>query len=371
MSKSTRIKDFASKVSDIYHLEAFAVLAEPGFNERADYGDINALANDIAENGIIVPFIVRKPPGANDFVYMVSGHRRRRAVDLLIKQGRWNGLIPCRSDDRNSTPVDRLFTQLSENSGKPLTLLEKGRLYQRIRKEAESQGHKITGAEIASRSQTTKQAVSDALTLIEKASPHLIKLIESEKISATTALEIIRQSPDHKDQDTAADQALETAASTGKTKASPKHLPKTPTVNPPNKLPNDTPGDNSGATVYESKDDDEEEENDQEKENDEDSATKNQEQGTNNSPADPGAMERIKNTPSTGGGGGSGFNTGGGGQGGNGSIETRLKNIEKCLETIADGEYEINETRKETVELIINILNGDSTTAALKSHLRL
>lgn len=358
-NKLTRIKDFATKVSDVYHLEADLVLEEPGFNERTEYGDLNALAEDIFINGIIVPFIVRKPPGGGNFVYMDSGHRRRKAINILIKQGRWDKLIPCRAGDRNASPIDRLFTQLSENSGKPLRLLEKARVYQRIRKEAEALGQKITGSEIAARSQTTKQAVSDALTLIEKASPHLIELIETDKISATTALEIIRQAADHKDQDIAANQALETAASTGKTKASPKHLAKTPTVNnvnPVKKTSNDT----SGTTVYDSKDDEEEEEEEQQEE---------EETTTKNSPADPGAIERIKAAPS--GGGGSGFNTGGGGGGGNGNIETRLKNIEKCLETISDGEYEINETRKETVELIINILNGDSTTAALKSHLRL
>lgn len=353
-----KLQHLASGRSESYKLHHSIVLVEDGFNERRDYGDIPALASDIYENGILIPFIVRKPIG-EDYVLIVEGHRRRKAVDLLLADGRWkdDATIPCISEKQRTTQLSRLFIQLSANSGKNLTLLEKARLYQRIRAESITEGAELSGSDIARRSGTTKQAVSNALAIVDKGSPHLISLIETESIAATTALEIIRSHPEHLDQDAAADLALSSTSG----RATPKHLPTKPKTSQAEDTTQTT------EVIYDSNKDEEEEDDNQEEATRKAEAPKKQEPILDNSPSDPNAIDRIKNTTSS----STGFSGGGSFNEGSGSTDTRLKNIENALEKMEEDGWELNPTKKETVELIINILKGDSTTASLKSFLRL
>jgi hypothetical protein len=209
------------------------VLMRPdGGNERSAFHGIEDLAIDLLLNGQQHPITVRR--GESGEILVVYGERRWRAgiyirtvlvshEDQSIAEKARSFLLVCRSEPPHTKPVDRLFGQLSENSGHSFSLLEKGRVYAHIMKEDPS----LTEADLARRSQTSRQAVNQALTLIRFGAPGLLRLVEQEKISPTTAGEIIgRHKYNPVAQVAAAEEAIAVAASLGKDKATPKHLPK-------------------------------------------------------------------------------------------------------------------------------------------------
>ena len=57
------------------------VIDDNPFQERTDYGDLTALANDIREHGLLQPPLAR--PTAHGRYELAFGHRRRRACELI------------------------------------------------------------------------------------------------------------------------------------------------------------------------------------------------------------------------------------------------------------------------------------------------
>jgi ParB-like chromosome segregation protein Spo0J len=233
--ENSRLKSIASGTAEVFKLDPRLIEREPGFNPRYDFGEILLLAEDILENGVLEALKVRKE---GTRVFLVNGDRRLTAVELLIKNQQWPAdpknpgypmPIPCTSEGQGVKPIDRLFMMLSLNTGKPFTLLEKGLAYQQIL----ATDPDMTASEIARRSGETKQAVSNALQIVQHASPTLIGHIKDGSLSATTALDIIKSTDGHDEQDTAAAAALATASEHGRSHATPKDLPaKTPKKTP-------------------------------------------------------------------------------------------------------------------------------------------
>lgn len=229
-----RIKSICSGTSEVFKLDPRIIERETGFNSRFDFGDIGALMDEILAAGEVLQALLIRKEGNR--ILLVDGDRRLTAVTNLITEGRWPEdpnhpgyplPIPCRSEGKNVSPVDRKFAMLSLNNGKPFSLLEKAFTYRDILELEDT----IPDAEIARRTGETKQAVSNALTLIRKAGTGLIDIIKDGKLSATTALEIAKTHEDHKAQLTAAKDAIATAKDAGRNHATPKDLPaKEPTL---------------------------------------------------------------------------------------------------------------------------------------------
>lgn len=219
--EKARLRDLAEKVADVYYFDPSTINISKGWNRRGKFTGIEELGRSMHANGQKQAGIVRKMPDGT--IELVAGERRLRASLWIRKHLDPEWLFAARSEDRNSTPIDRLFTQLEENSGVPFTLLEKARLY------ADARELGATQPEIAARSQTTKQAVSQALLLIDYGAPDLLCMVEQETISATMARTIIeRHRDDHEAQMEEARQALAAAQEQGKSTATPKHLPAPP-----------------------------------------------------------------------------------------------------------------------------------------------
>lgn len=332
---------------DFYYFPLQTIQVESGFNARTDYGDIEALALDILENGLKSPLRVRID---EDSPILVDGERRLRALHHIHDNNL--GEIPrivCILDDKKNSPVNRLFSQLSHNSGKPFSLLEKANLYARIRKEAN-----ITAAEISRRAQTTKTAVADALTIHDHASPLILSHLAQDLYSPTCALEIIRShKDDHTAQDQLADQTLATAHQAGKTKASPKHIPrKDPDPDTTPEL-NEEPSDTTTPPEI----------------------TKISTPDTVKADADPSAIEKIKAAPSqdqhpfnNNSGGGSG--NGGGGSGKGNVVDSRIERLNDLIEEIAEDDSLFpDEDRMTTLDLIMDYIDGQHKITRIKDHL--
>ena len=216
----------------------FAQLTIPdGYNPRKEFHGIPELAESIlAEGGrktkdgqtiagLLNPLRVRKIEGT-EIIEVLDGERRYRAIGHLISQGNDVGLIPCIPEQQHTTELQRDLVPLVANTGQELTFLEKARQYQRI-----IDRHQITPAELARRCQTTKQAVSDALRLTNEASNLLLSYVSGGKMSATTALLIIKQADGYpEEQDRIALAAEKASESADADHITPKHIVTTPST---------------------------------------------------------------------------------------------------------------------------------------------
>lgn len=366
------IKDISSGRAEVFKLDPRLLSRQEGFNARYDYGDIEALAKDIEANGVLEALKVRK---VGSHVLVINGDRRLTAIELLLSQGRWpedpvnKGYpmpIPCTSEGKGVSDSDRIFMMLSLNTGKPFTMLEKAIAY----KQAMEADPSINGSEIARRTGETKQAVSNALHLIQNASPLLIKYIKQDKISATAALGIIKSTFNHEQQDEAVTAAILQASESGKNHALPKHIRKPPKNNNQSGH-NDSSEANQSHSEPEPDPDPEQNPGEPTAENgnqDGQEPPQGKEQPQQSepfTPPDPSSYQKLKNAPSS--------NRDGSSQGpsqgsGYANADKRIKNMETMLDELNPDAC--IESRWETVELILDYLQGNHSIAVIKSHLK-
>lgn len=113
----------------VYRAAPTLIDVKEGHNIRFDFGDIDALAAQIADQyikdgiGVLEALNVKRN---GDRFELVSGERRLRAVRLLMKD---KGLtfdqgIPINIVDKNATDVELLIRDFVSNSAKPLLPLE-------------------------------------------------------------------------------------------------------------------------------------------------------------------------------------------------------------------------------------------------------
>lgn len=359
-----RLKSVASGTAEVFKLDPRILSPQDGFNARYDYGDIEALAADIEANGVLETLKVRKEGGK---ILLVNGHRRLTAIRSLIDAGRWPEdpsnpghpmPVPCTSEGKGVSPADRIFMMLSLNTGKPFTLLEKGIAYYNIM----LQDPEISGAEIARRTGETRQAVSNALQIINHASPTLIEHIKTDRLSATCALEIIKTTNGHDEQNAAADKAIAAANHNGRDHATPKDLPAKSTKPQPEPEPEPQP---FIADISDEDDDPSESSDSSDLSDPSESPDPSDPPAPSDSPStppDPSAFDRLRSASSTNrdgssGGPGEGF----------ASCDKRLKNIETLLDELYEDEC--HPARWETVELVLDYLNGNHTIATIRKHL--
>lgn len=328
----------------------FALLApKEGFNQRRLFHGIPELATRIQVNGFrkSTPIIVEwnKERGLFEIIH---GERRYRACEHLVNQGIDPGPIWCMSESRDTTPTQQLIDQLLTNYGEPFTPLEKGRVYLRLLEEDPD----LNGTRIAEKVGETKQAVSNALRLAKHGSNALHAAIDAGRISSTTADTILKEAGE----DHAAQDAMLEAALTGKAHATPKDLPKS--SNRKSEI-NNQQSEIPGNTEFIETNPDQSDTSD----------TSDQPDSTTTdttsslAPADPGAVERIKNAPSTNRDGSSGP-----GEGKYEAPDKRLKSIEKILDDL-DKQGKGDEARITTAEFVLGYLNNERTAAELKRHL--
>lgn len=228
--KSLRLYDMSQGRQDTFHFFAEQLEPREGWNLREDYGDLGALADNLEEFGVLIPFIIEKPKGSNR-IFIDEGNRRWTAITtILIPQGRWQDpkdktkqrIIPCNSEKPGTKPIDRLWIQLVANSGKPFTFLEEARVYQAILKEDPT----LKAADIARRTGKTKQAISDSLKLVNDGTPALLDAVKANTLAGTTANKIIDLAKtSESDQDSILTAALQTAEAAGRDHILPKDIP--------------------------------------------------------------------------------------------------------------------------------------------------
>lgn len=203
MAKSFKqmIKDGEVRRADAMKVQLEDLHEEPGFNLRTE-GDaleasINALAEFIAAGGQIPPLEVR--PRAEGGVWLVDGHRRRRALLKLDAEGRlprtpnkdrpealeaWVPVIAFEGSD-----ADRVARIITSQENEKLSPLELAEGYKRLR----AFGWSVD--QIATKVGKTRQHVEQVLT-VGNANTDVQNLVAAGHVSATTAAQVVREHGD-------------------------------------------------------------------------------------------------------------------------------------------------------------------------------
>ncbi|WP_176509418.1 MULTISPECIES: ParB/RepB/Spo0J family partition protein [Pseudomonas] len=203
MAKSFKqmIKDGEVRRADAMKVQLEDLHEEPGFNLRTE-GEalevsIDALAEFIANGGQIPPLEVR--PRAEGGVWIVDGHRRRRAMIKLDRTGRlprtpnkdnphileaWVPVIAFEGSD-----ADRVARIISSQENEKLSPLELAEGYKRLRAFGWSP------EQIAKKVGKTRQHVEQVLT-VGNANTDVQSLVAAGHVSATTAAQVVREHGD-------------------------------------------------------------------------------------------------------------------------------------------------------------------------------
>ena len=222
------IKEIAQGRSDLYRVSPYDLNVREGWNSRDErdpenIAHIDMLAQSIAEVGVKESLTVKFADGK---LYLTDGHCRRAAAIMAIEKygADKDMLVPVKTEARDASEADMVFSQIVRNSGKPLTPFEQGKVFKRL---IELGWETIN---IARQAGFSKKHVDNLLTLHEAPEP-LKEHVRKGEVSATMATQAIQKN--RGDVEAAAadvDEAVKKAKAAGKEKATAKDLPIKPTV---------------------------------------------------------------------------------------------------------------------------------------------
>lgn len=114
--------------SDIYKIDPKSIVVIDGFNSRTDFGDLDELAEQIRQQGMLNPITVVpfKDENGEEKYRLIDGERRYRAVMKLIKDGMDIKRISALYQSRAISEEEMLIQQVMRNEGKPFTPYELG-----------------------------------------------------------------------------------------------------------------------------------------------------------------------------------------------------------------------------------------------------
>lgn len=121
--------------TDIYNIDPRRIVVVDGFNSRTDFGNIDELAAQIKEQGVLNPISVipQKDDDGNETYRLVDGERRYRAVMKLISEGVDIARIKALFLSKSTSEEEMLVQQFLRNEGKNFTEYELGILCRKLR----------------------------------------------------------------------------------------------------------------------------------------------------------------------------------------------------------------------------------------------
>lgn len=222
------IKDIATGRTDVYKVDPRALHLKPDWNSRdvdnpENIAHIDQLAQSIAEVGVKQPLTVYWEDGK---AWVTDGWCRLHAVFRAIEYYKADiKTVPVINEDRFGNEVDRVFTQIVRNQGKPFSAMEQAKVYRKLCDLGWNQ------SDIAKKSGVSQGRISQVLELLTL--PEEIKrMIACGQVSSTFAMQTFKAN-DNNGEKTIKQltNAFEGAKSEGKTKLAPKHMePAGPTV---------------------------------------------------------------------------------------------------------------------------------------------
>ena len=134
MAKTTGIAQFSEGRSDMHRVSPLNLHIKPGWNMREESPELTAhieeLANSIAEIGVKEPLTVKLEKDGK--LYVTNGHCRYRAAMLVIERGIELKTVPVVSEGQYVSDADMVLSQIVRNAGKPLTVIEQGKVFKKL-----------------------------------------------------------------------------------------------------------------------------------------------------------------------------------------------------------------------------------------------
>jgi ParB/RepB/Spo0J family partition protein len=155
----------------------------PGFNPRSNLGDLETLATQIEQYGVLTPLSVWEKEGR---LFVIGGHRRKGALDLLASRGVHIKLVPCVLEPAKLSESELLVRAFLGNEGERLSNYDEANLYRRF------MAHGDTLADVAKRVGKSETIISGRLDLLQ-AEPDMVRELQAGKIGVTLLLKAIKE----------------------------------------------------------------------------------------------------------------------------------------------------------------------------------
>lgn len=210
---------------DIWYVPIANLVVLDKFNVRtedAEYKEhIEAVARSITENGFRPAKALSVFVNSQNQIVVTDGHTRLRAAKLVNEQGGEIESLPCIAAPKGTSMEDLTVALVTDNSGKPLTILEKSEVIKRL------QGYGMEPKKIAERLDIGIGTVNNALTLAG-APAAVRKMVKTGTVSASSAVAAVRKHGSEAVE--TLETAVQAATAAGKNKATAKQI--TPHKNP-------------------------------------------------------------------------------------------------------------------------------------------
>lgn len=150
--------------TDLYKIDPRNIVIIDGFNSRNNFGDLDELASQIKEQGVLNPISVMqfKDEDGNDKYRLIDGERRYRAVMKLINEGHDIARIPAIFLSKSTSEEELLIQQALRNEGKNFNEYEWGILAMKLQERCG-----LTKSEIAKKLGKNQGVVSYWFQLLE------------------------------------------------------------------------------------------------------------------------------------------------------------------------------------------------------------
>lgn len=191
MAKSSGIAQFSNGRSDIHRVDPHLLHIRPNWNAREEGPELDAhidmLAQSIAEIGVKEPITVKLEDGK---MYVTNGHCRQRAAMRAIEVYKADlKTVPVQSEGQYVSEADMILSQIVRNSGKPLTILEQGKVYKKLLDLGWQQ------SEIAKKVGLSSGRISQILDF--QTMPEPVKaMVNAGHLSASLASSTVKEHPD-------------------------------------------------------------------------------------------------------------------------------------------------------------------------------
>lgn len=182
----------------VYMVPLENIEVAPGFNLRVtdtkEYQDgIQELKRSILQEGFyqtkpLAGYVAKNKDG-QDTIYVTDGHRRLEAAKLAASEGAELERLPMIVRPAAASTTDLTVALHRENTGMPLSMLEKAVLVKRLLNSG------MTEVEVAEKMDFTTRYISDLLVLIE-APKEIRALVAAGKVSGTEAVKQLRKNKD-------------------------------------------------------------------------------------------------------------------------------------------------------------------------------
>lgn len=174
--------------ADIYKIDPRNIVITDGFNSRCNFGDLDELARQILEQGVLNPITVQafKDENGEEKYRLIDGERRVRAVMKLIDEGHDIARVPALFISKSCSEEELLIQQALRNEGKNFNEYEWGIL---ARKLMDRCG--LTKSEVAKKLGKSPGMVTYWLQLLEM-KPEIQALVRDGVVTAVDVRKILQ-----------------------------------------------------------------------------------------------------------------------------------------------------------------------------------